>query len=206
MNEVEISRRRRSVAERRTDLARWSDPASFPHYWDPRAKAASPLLAGLRWICDVGCGAQALRRYLEPGVTYMPADLSRRTPDTELCELNTGRLPRASLRRRDAAVLLGVVEYVIDPSTLFEELAELAEKVVLSYCSPELWSVDRDAFGWVNALDGAQLHAMLAQVGYSVRYQAVFEGRQHLILAQNCRFDQTSRIRRAVTRCLKRRV
>ena len=201
MNEAEqVAARRRSVAQRVTDAARWSDPESYLPFWDGRAAAVAPLLRGRRWVCDIGCGRQALRARLEPGTRYLPADLRPWTADTESCELNQGRLPRRALRCCDVAVMLGVLEYVVDPGLLLTRLHRHAEHLLLTYCAPELWTVDRAGFGWVNALSGAELRALLQRAGYAVTATSCFEDRQLVLQASARRFGPLKRLRRRAAR------
>ncbi len=201
MDEAEqVAARRRSVAQGVTDAARWSDPDSYLPFWDARAAAVAPMLRERRWVCDIGCGRQALRAQLEPGTRYLPADIRRWTPDTEPCELNQGRLPRRALRRCDVAVLLGVVEYILDPQRLLTRLHRYAEHLLLTYCAPELWTVDRAGFGWVNALSEAELRALLGGAGYAVTGTGVFEERQLVVQARATRFGPLRRLRRSAAR------
>ena len=205
MDEAEqVAARRRSVAQRMTDAARWTDPDSYLPFWDSRAVAVGPLLRGRRWVCDIGCGRQALRAQLEPGTRYLPADLRGWTADTETCELNQGRLPRRALLRCDVAVMLGVLEYIVDPALLLTRLHRHAEHLLLTYCLPELWEVDRAGFGWVNALRAEELQALLTGAGYTVTATSRFEDRQLVVQARARSFGRLKRLRRDAARRLLR--
>ena len=201
MNEAEqVAARRRSVAQLTTDAARWTDPDSYLPFWDGRAVAVGPTLRDRRWVCDVGCGRQALRAQLAPGTRYLPADIRGWTADTETCELNQGRLPRRSLLRCDVAVMLGVLEYIVDPGLLLTRLHRYAEHLLLTYCAPELWSVDRAGFSWVNALSAADLQALLIRAGYAVTGTSRFEDRQLVMQASARAFGPLKRLRRSAAR------
>ena len=199
-SEEELARRRASVRAGSTDVARWTARDSFPDYWDPRAAAVAPLLEGFGWVCDIGCGQQALRRHLAPGVRYLPADLRAWTPDTETCDLNAGQLPLRSLRLCDAATLLGVLEYIPDPATLLRRLGQEAEHLVLTYCATDLWQADRAAMGWMNAMDQAGLRALVTACGYRIVQAEVFDGRQLLLHAVVPGFPLRRRVARRVAR------
>ena len=201
MNEAEqVAARRDSVARRVTDAARWADPDSYLPFWDGRASAVGPLLRGRAWVCDIGCGRQALRAQLQPGTRYLPADLRAWTADTERCELNRGRLPRRALLRCDVAAMLGGREYSGDPGLLLTRLHRYAEHLLLTYCAPELWTVDRAGFGWVNALSEAELQALLARAGYVVTGTSRFEDRQLVVQASARSFGPLKRLRRSAVR------
>ena len=201
MTEAEqVAARRRSVAGGITDAARWTDPDSYLPFWDSRAVAVAPMLRDLRWVCDIGCGRQALRTQLRPGTRYLPADIRGWTADTETCELNQGRLPRRALLRCDVAVMLGVLEYIVDPGLLLIRLRGYAEHLLLTYCAPELWTVDRAGFGWVNALGEGELHALLTAAGYTVTATSRFEDRQLVVRASAHPFGPLRRLRRSTAR------
>ena len=205
MTETEqVAARRRSVAQRTTDATRWMDPDSYLPFWDGRAVAVGPLLRDRRWVCDIGCGRQALRTQLGAGTRYLPADIRGWTGDTEICELNQGRLPRRSLLRCDVAVMLGVLEYIVDPGLLLTRLHRYAEHLLLTYCVPELWTVDRAGFGWVNALSESDLRALLIDAGYMVTGTCRFEDRQLVVQARARSFGAVRRLRRSAARGLVR--
>lgn len=191
---------RRSVARRETDRARWTDRDSYLPFWDARSAAIGPLLKDRDWVCDIGCGAQALYKQLAPGTRYLPADIRAWTEDTETCELNEGRLPLRSLSRCDVAVMLGVLEYIIDPATLLRNLHGYAEHLLLTYCVPELWTADRAGYGWVNALSEVDLRTLLADAGYTVVATSVFDDRQLILQATNTGFSPFRRLRRSAGR------
>ena len=186
-----------AVAPPHTDLGRWTDRESYLPFWDARATAVAPLLAGRGWVCDIGCGAQALRSRVAAGVRYLPADLRAWTEDTETCALN-------AVLRCDVAVMLGVLEYIVDPAALLARLSHYAEHLLLTYSAPELWAVDRAGFGWVNALGRQPLITMLAANGYHVTATSVFEDRQ-LVIQAATRFGALQRLRRSAARQLLKR-
>jgi hypothetical protein len=113
---------------------KWFSPGRFNRKWDDRARRAVILLEGSRWVCDVGCGAQTLRRLLPTGTRYLPADLRKWTSDTETCNLNLLELPTRSLNLCDSVVVLGVFEYLKrSPGELVALFPRNVSRVVLSY-------------------------------------------------------------------------
>jgi hypothetical protein len=93
---TEVTRRLKLIERQETDILRWSEPASLQTSWDKRTPFAAALCRQSKAICDIGCGNQRLRALLPPAIRYLPADLTRRTPDTALCDLNS--LARSSER------------------------------------------------------------------------------------------------------------
>ena len=154
--EGELARRREAVAAGATDLTRWLDETQYEAGWQARAGRALELAKGSRWVCDIGCGPQFLRRLLPPSSVYLPADLRRWTPDTAEIELNAGRLPVTYLELSDVCFLLGVLEYLLDLEKFLRALSARVELVVFSYNPAELVPDDRAAMGWLNALTTSQ--------------------------------------------------
>ncbi len=203
--EAEKLRRHARVAAGVTDRERWEDAASYERFWSDRSAAAARLCRPGQWVCDIGCGMQALGGMLPAGCTYLPADLRAWTPAVEVCDLNAGLLPERCLARCDVATLLGVVEYVFDPSRLFAALARRAETVVVSYNCAELAEVDRAGFGWVNALTREALVDGFRQAGFQPDRVERFGATEVLVRAINPRFGPLRRLRRRAARMLHAR-
>jgi len=174
----EVGRRRSTVLARQTDAARWLNRDSYEDHWNDRAIAVAGHLTRAAWVCDLGCGQQALRRALPAGISYLPADLRAWTPDTARCDLNAGLMPVRYLRACDTVTMLGVLEYIFDPAALLRRLACSAESIVLTYCAVDLWDADRAGYGWVNGLRVEDLRVLLQSVGYSIEITDIYQGRQ----------------------------
>src|SRR5580658_9205040 len=89
----ELTRRREVVRKGETDHLRWSQKDTFDAKWASRAAFAAAMCADSKAVCDIGCGMQTLRSFLSDDVTYLPADLTKWTPDTLFCDLNKQHLP-----------------------------------------------------------------------------------------------------------------
>ncbi len=72
------------------DQRRWTFVArSEPRIsWLDRAELVSHLLRPTDTVCDLGSGAQTLRRFLPPSTGYIPVDLVKEHPDTWVTDLN----------------------------------------------------------------------------------------------------------------------
>ncbi len=84
----EATRRSEVVRQSDTDRFRWTQSESFDKNWAWRSSFAAAMCADSKVVCDVGCGMQTLRSLLHDGITYLPADLIKRTEDTLVCDLN----------------------------------------------------------------------------------------------------------------------
>ena len=195
----ERARRERIIAARQTDYRRWHDPASYNASWETRLDTAMPMLADARWVADLGCGMQDLRKRLAPGTIYLPMDIKRWTDDTLLCDLNAKQLPDLYISLCDVCVILGVLEYVYEPEWLLARLAEHAESLVLSYNAADLASLDRAGHGWVNAFDTGDILGMVERTPYRVATVA-FHGAQMLVKATRRDFDAACREQREARR------
>lgn len=76
---------------------------------------------------------QTLRTFLPANVSYLPADLKQWTEDTEVCDINGGRLPERSIAASDCCVALGLFEYITDPVPLIQFISRSRKRLVTTY-------------------------------------------------------------------------
>jgi hypothetical protein len=182
-----------------TDRARWLDEGEFIEDWSPRSSYAAALCAKSRWICDIGCGKQTLRRLLPPGKRYLPADLKKWTADTEECELNEGRLPIKSLRVAETCTLLGVIEYMVNAPWLLSGIASYCDVIICSYNASDVAKQDRAAQGWINHYRLNELSQMVLTSGFTIDYLARIDETQVML-----RGRKTPSLARWITRTVRR--
>jgi hypothetical protein len=119
-------------------------------------------------VLDIGCGAMALEGMLPQGCTYLPLDCVRRDARTVVRDLNREPFPEIAA---DMAFALGMLEYVYDVPRFLRGLRAAVPRALLSY-HPLDRNIGRDrwSLGWVNALNSAELAALLRHAGFkSVR-------------------------------------
>jgi len=166
--EDEIARRKTLVADRETDLERWSQRESLLPEWSRRAALAGQMVPAFARVLDIGCGAMDIERALPDGCAYQPCDLVRRDDRTIVCDLNRGEFPTGV--QADVVVLLGVLEYVTEPLDLLRKVRSLGCPLVCSYSitdrRPQL---DRPAQGWINNLDFRALNELMRQAGFRLQ-------------------------------------
>jgi hypothetical protein len=167
----------------------WLDRRHYLRGWDKRARAVARF-CGDGWICDIGCGMQALDRFLPLKARYLPCDLKQWTSEVEICDLNARILPVRYLALCDVITLLGVVERIHDLDWLFAALAPRAERLIVTYhCS------DRKPTrmpGWVHGYNSADFSAKLAAAGYRIEQTAAF-GDQTIFVARSASFGEPQR-------------
>ena len=136
---------------RKTDNARWSNPAALESAWDTRAELATNFIPAGARVLDLGCGKMSLRRFLPFACNYQGCDLVVRDVQTIVCDFNKGQFPTEAATEADIISMLGVLEYVTDAETFFKHLRSANCDVVLSYCATDLsGSIDRASLGWLN--------------------------------------------------------
>ncbi len=156
------------IKTRARDNARWFDPDSYNTMWNGRAEAAAALQNGARWVCDIGCGMQALKAFLKDAI-YLPADLNRWTDDTETCDLNAGIYPERALKRAELCYLLGVVEYLYHPEKAIGHIALKADRLVVTYNPVDLIDPDRTQNpAWQNAYSTDSFVTMIESCGFRI--------------------------------------
>jgi hypothetical protein len=173
---------RNLAVERKTDVARWSNEQSLEPAWDARAEfAAAYIPAGAR-VLDLGCGRMALRGFLPNTCSYQGCDLVAREPGTIVCDFNAGAFPADAAADADVVVMLGVLEYVADADSFFENLRRSKCEIVLSYCPSDFsTALDRPSLGWISHFGLAELAALCDRHGFRVERTDRFDELQILI-------------------------
>jgi hypothetical protein len=108
-----------NVDQRRWTLVARSEPRIS---WLDRAELVSHLLRPTDTVCDLGSGAQTLRRFLPASTGYIPVDLVKEHPDTWVTDLNGAFL----LPQRDFNVIacMGLFCHLQDVDAFFTRLLE----------------------------------------------------------------------------------
>lgn len=188
------------LKRQRSDARDWLDRTTYqPGYWRwaRRAHLAAGMCREDGWVSDLGCGMQVLRHFLPRGVVYLPADLRQWTDDTEFCDLNAGKLPLRSLTQCDVAVMLGVIEYIVQPEKVLAELSQRTEFIVLSYNATD--THPRRVPHWTLHLSRSERRGMVARQGFRIEREILFD-RQMLLRARNERFSPEMRAYREAAR------
>jgi hypothetical protein len=134
---------------------------------------------------------QFLKSFLPRTAVYLPADLKQWTPDTEICDLDAGKLPTRALDLCEICVVLGVVGHLRDPEALIQNLSQRVEKVLVSFKTTDFTRKGR-AQGRAKAYALSEAYAMLDRAGFRIADQRQYL--QHtLIKARSERFGAASR-------------
>jgi hypothetical protein len=134
---------------------------------------------------------QFLKSFLPRTTVYLPADLKQWTADTELCDLDAGRMPTRSLDLCEICVVLGVVDHLRDPETLIQYLSRRVEKVLISFTTTDFTRNGR-AQGGAQHYALSEVYAKLDRAGFRITDQRQYL-HNTLIKAQSERFDAAAR-------------
>ncbi|ORA20737.1 hypothetical protein BST14_01835 [Mycobacterium arosiense ATCC BAA-1401 = DSM 45069] len=147
------------------------DPTRYDEAWERRTERAAQLIPPGRHVIEFGAGTRKLERYLDPSCTYVPSDLADRGPGTIVCDLNSRPLP--DLPDYDTAVLLGVLEYLVDVPEIIGWLARQIQVCVVSYVcksagslSGVLEMIHRNRAGWMNHYREEQIVELFQEQGF----------------------------------------
>lgn len=154
------------IAQKATDLARWSQVESLATQWDARAAMAAEFIPANVRVLDIGCGAMALESALKSGCRYFPCDVVERRPGCFVADLNRQQFPTG---RYDWITFLGVLEYIHDFEWPLSRARDAAANLLVTYCCfVGDDAISRRGLGWVNDLRQEEFEALLRRSGWRV--------------------------------------
>ena len=160
------------ILEKRTLVERWSSLGDAESSrWHRRATIAATYLQGQPAVADIGCGLMILRAHLQHEQKYFPLDVISRNPLTVVCDLNHEKPQETEAK---AAAMLGVIEYLHDPSSVLLHLSNQYKKLVVSYCFTDGPGApaNRREHGWVNDYSQREILELFRDSGWSIMDQA----------------------------------
>jgi len=194
----EATRRQQTIVAGETDLKRWSDPGQLEVAWDARARFAAEFISEGTRVLDLGCGRMSLEGFLPWGCSYQPCDLVARDIRTILCDFNHGNYPDEAAHKADLVSMLGVLEYIFEPSSFFAHLHRWQRPLLLSYCATEGISATekRRSLGWVNDLSLEQLLNLFNDSGFAIERAERIDNLQWIFRLQPTPIAQPAPIKR----------
>ncbi len=185
-------RRKRVVAERRTDLERWSNPQNLDPTWRPRAHFVAGFVPPRVSLLDLGCGAMDIESFLPKETTYIPCDLVPRDDRTLVCDFNTEGIPQVP--GVGMVTVLGVLEYIQDVPKFIRSLRTFDVPALMSYCPTDLTShLDREAQGWMNHFSLSSLGQLIESLGFKIRRSEPIDEIQRLFCLEPMRVSLVSK-------------
>ena len=176
----------------RTDRKRWADARSLEGWWEPRTAALATFVPNRSRVIEFGAGNRKLEHYLDPSCTYVASDIIDRGPGTIICDLNKRPLPDLG-DTYDAAVFIGVLEYVRDVPSLLDWLAPRVSVCVVSYVCATVGpsslrrmveSFRRLNMGWMNNYPEEELRALFDERGFASVREAMWENNRLFLFSK----------------------
>ena len=149
------------------------------------------VVAGrIRTVADIGCGDRKLKRLMEErgwAVSYRGFDIIPQAEDVEPLDLNLVAPPGKS----DAAIALGLLEYVDDMAACMRRLADHAPVLVVSHTVRDGEIYDERQIrerGWKNHFYADEFVELLRRNGWQVvDSRATADARTRIWLAERSR-------------------
>lgn len=163
-----------SALRQKTDYQRWTNPKSIYTEWESRTQRAASFVPHNSKVIEFGAATRLLERYLDPSCSYTPSDIVDRGPGTLVCDLNERPFPR--LDGYDAAVIMGVLEYIVDVPAVVDWLRQTFPLVVVSYACADpnkrslrarFGFLGRASGGWMNSFRESEFRAFFTDRGYT---------------------------------------
>lgn len=157
----------------------WRGPAQLePAFGRRRARILAARNIGKdAHVLDLGTGSTALRRLLPADTPITMADNARRSPEFVVSDIYGANLPPAE--KATIVTAIGVLEYVEDVPRFLKQLRAYNLPILLTYYAVEdNEDVDRESYGWKNALTRSDLMNAFMDAGFIATPRWAFDGRQ----------------------------
>jgi hypothetical protein len=162
-----------------TETWNWRGPAQLePIFGRRRARILVSRNVGKHAkILDLGSGSTALRRLLPNELPIVLSDNAARSPEFIVSDIYRGNLPPAE--NATLVTAIGVLEYVDDVRRFLKQLRAYNLPILLTYYpTDDNGDIDRDSYGWRNALSRNELMRAFLAAGFIVNPRWAFDGRQ----------------------------
>ena len=116
----------------KTDYIRWLNEKNLLESWDSRTIFLSNFIEENSCVIDVGCGNQVLKHNIPNSCNYIPIDLTKRTPDTIVVDLNK-KFKIDNLKNSDYTIFSGVLEYLVDAKYVINYFRSHTNYIIISY-------------------------------------------------------------------------
>ena len=161
----DLERLQRPSAAQVADRQKWGRKSSYRPEWADRGRLAAQFIEDGETVLELGAGTGTLRALLLDRCNYVGTDLQPVDEEMLTLDLEVDPLPTG---RWDAAVMLGVLEYLHRPRDAMSRVFASTSKVVMSYCFAREgdFTAVRHSRGWVSNLSEEQLLEMSRNSGF----------------------------------------
>jgi hypothetical protein len=155
-------------SEKKSDVSRWKDNNQLFNDWNERSALLGDFLRPNLRILEFGAGNMFLKTYLKNYKSYTPSDIIKRFDETIVCDLNRPLLIDLSIF--DVAVFSGVLEYVYDIDSVFNQLnRNNVKQIVMSYCCSDVVEISRAKNGWLSDYTKSELELIFIKYNYRIK-------------------------------------
>jgi hypothetical protein len=150
------------------DRQKWGASSSYQADRAGRGASAARHIRDGDRVLEIGTGTGTFRRLVADRCRYTGSDLQPLDEKTLALDIASDPIPPGPW---DAAVMLGVLEYLHDPLAALRKVGAAAESLVLSYSIPRGPNAvpRRHARGWTNALSEQDLSNAASAAGLSLK-------------------------------------
>lgn len=110
-----------------------------------------------------------LRNAIAPDCTYTPCDILPHHPDIVVANLNLMQFPEGEF---DVTVMLGVIEYLENPTWVLRTIRSRSKRLVLSHEGFRFWTPEHivkcEKWGRVNYIRPREMEHMLQKAGWRI--------------------------------------
>ncbi|MGY5850401.1 hypothetical protein [Salegentibacter sp. F14] len=167
---LHLRRRRKTTKALRekgeSDLNRWKNPDELDESWDERTYILASFIKPGARVIEFGAGNLSLKTRLPVNCLYQASDIVCRYPDVIKCDLNEEI--QIDMRQYDTTVFSGVLEYVYNIESVFAQISNHIENIVLSYACSDISNADRLENGWLSDYKKAELEKIFVSYNYRV--------------------------------------
>ncbi len=171
---IVIDNQKDSFANISNSRFRWYFKDLFAASWNDRTFELYSLLpTGIATIVEFGAGNQFLEQVLPQSINYIPTDIFRRNEATIIFDLNCDDITLSP--KGDAAIMSGVLEYLLDVKTVIGNLAKSFRYLAISYnpITENSFIESRIKKGWQNHLTAPQLERIFCENKWQIAKKLV---------------------------------
>jgi SAM-dependent methyltransferase len=167
----------KSKAKGGAGTARFNLDRQDERHWSERATTAADMLSTaskttpIRTVADIGCGSGKIGGFLPLlglSVEYSGFDMLPQNSTVQQFDITRDKLPK----RFDAAMLLGVLEYVDDARGALESVRPFVDLLLVSHAVKEtrtgVTPAKQRKLGWLTFLTSDEFERVIVSAGYTV--------------------------------------
>lgn len=151
-----------------SDISRWKNSEQLFKDWNDRTSILGGFIKPNAQIIEFGAGNMYLKEYLKEYGSYTPSDIVKRFDETIVCDLN--KPISFDLSKFDVVVFSGVLEYVYDIDSIFNQLKSNGiNQIVMSYSCADIVTLSRVKNGWLSDYTKIEIEKIIEKYNYKIQ-------------------------------------